>query len=80
MPSGGIGSTINITTARPFDFSGMRATFQAKATDDTSSKVGAKVTPEFSGLFSDTFFDEPLRFPDQRFLLETQSPGAGRER
>ncbi len=58
MPSGGIGSTINIITARPFDFSGMRATFQAKATDDTSSKVGAKVTPEFSGLFSDTFFDD----------------------
>jgi TonB-dependent receptor len=57
-PSGGIGSTINITTARPFDFNSMRATFQAKATDDTSSKVGAKVTPEFSGLFSDTFFDD----------------------
>src|SRR5882724_840798 len=51
MASGGIGSTINITTARPFDFNSMRATFSAKATDDTSSKVGAKVTPEFSGLF-----------------------------
>jgi len=58
VPSGGIGSTINIITARPFDFNSMRATFQAKATDDTSSKVGAKVTPEFSGLFSDTFFDD----------------------
>jgi len=62
VPSGGIGSTINITTARPFDFHSMRATFQAKATDDTSSKVGNKVTPEFSGLFSDTFFDETVGF------------------
>ncbi|MDP9089975.1 MAG: TonB-dependent receptor [Pseudomonadota bacterium] len=57
VPSGGIGATINIITARPFDYKEMRATFQAKATDDTSTKVGAKVTPEFSGLFSDTFFD-----------------------
>ncbi len=62
VPSGGIGSTINVTTARPFDFHSLRATIQAKATDDTSSKVGNKVTPEFSGLFSDTFFDERVGF------------------
>jgi len=62
VASGGIGSTINITTARPFDFHEMRATFSAKATDDTSSKVGSKVTPEFSGLFSDTFFDDRVGF------------------
>jgi TonB-dependent receptor len=62
VASGGIGSTINITTARPFDFHSMRGAFQAKATDDTSSKVGSKVTPEFSGLFSDTFFDERVGF------------------
>jgi TonB-dependent receptor len=62
ISSGGIGATINITTARPFDYNGIRATFQAKATDDTSSKVGAKVTPEFSGLFSDTFFDDRVGF------------------
>jgi TonB-dependent receptor len=62
VASGGIGSTINITTARPFDFDTMKATFSAKATDDTSSQVGAKVTPEFSGLFSDTFFDDRVGF------------------
>jgi TonB-dependent receptor len=62
VASGGIGSTINITTARPFDYNSMRATFQAKATDDTSSQVGAKVTPEFSGAFSDTFFDNRVGF------------------
>jgi TonB-dependent receptor len=62
VASGGIGSTINITTARPFDYHEMKATFSAKATDDTSSKVGNKVTPEFSGLFSDTFFDDRVGF------------------
>lgn len=62
VPSGGIGSTINITTARPFDFHSMHATFQVKGTDDTSSKVGNAVTPEFSGLFSDTFFDDRVGF------------------
>jgi TonB-dependent receptor len=62
VPSGGIGSTINITTARPFDFNTMKATFSARATDDASSKVGTKVTPEFSGLFSDTFFDDRVGF------------------
>src|SRR5260370_38520339 len=40
----------------------MKAAFSAKATDDTSSKVGNKVTPEFSGLFSDTFFDDRVGF------------------
>jgi TonB-dependent receptor len=62
VSSGGIGATINITTARPFDFNTMRATFSAAATDDTSSKVGSKVTPEMSGLFSDTFFDDKVGF------------------
>ncbi len=62
VASGGIGATINISTARPFDFNTMRATFSATATDDTSSEVGAKVTPEFSGLFSDTFFDDKVGF------------------
>ena len=62
IASGGIGSTINITTARPFDFNGMRAQFSAKADYDRSTKVGSKVTPDFSGLFSDTFFDDRVGF------------------
>ena len=60
IASGGIGSTINIATARPFDYNGMKATFSAKANDDTSAEVKSKYTPEFSGLFSDTFFDEHI--------------------
>ena len=62
IASGGIGSTINISTARPFDFHGMRATASAKANLDSSSAVGSKVTPEFSGLFSNTFFDDHVGF------------------
>lgn len=58
VASGGVGATVNIITARPFDFHGMRAAFQAKANDDLSSRVGSRVTPEFSGMFSDTFFDD----------------------
>ena len=62
IASGGIGSTIDIKTARPFDFDGMRATFAAKANRDASTQVGGKVTPEFSGLFSDKFFDDRVGF------------------
>ena len=62
IPSGGIGSTIDIKTARPFDFDGMRASFSAKADRDASTQVGAKITPEFSGLFSDKFFDGRVGF------------------
>lgn len=62
IASGGIGSTIDIKTARPFDFSGMRATFAASADRDASTQVGGKVTPEFSGLFSDKFFDDRVGF------------------
>lgn len=55
VPSGGIGSTIDIRTARPFDYKGMKGALSVKAIDDTSTKVGNKITPEISGLFSNTF-------------------------
>ena len=56
VASGGIGSTIDIHTARPFDYRGFKASLQVKGTDDTS-KSGFHVTPEVSGLISDTFAD-----------------------
>lgn len=59
VPSGGIGSTIDIHTARPFDYNGFRASGQVKGTDDTS-RSGFKVTPEMSGLISDTFADDRI--------------------
>ena len=62
IASGGIGSTIDIKTARPFDYDGMRAMFSAAANRDSSTQVGSKITPEFSGLFSDKFFDDRVGF------------------
>ncbi|WP_232280858.1 TonB-dependent receptor [Novosphingobium nitrogenifigens] len=59
VASGGIGSTIDIHTARPFDHNGLRASAQIKGTDDTS-RSGFHVTPEFSGLISDTFADDRI--------------------
>lgn len=52
MPEGGIGSTINIRTARPFDFNGFKAAVSGNAVMDTNAD-GA--TPAFSGLVSNTF-------------------------
>ena len=62
IASGGIGSTIDIKTARPFDYDGMKAAFSAAADKDASTQVGGKITPEFSGLFSDKFFDDRVGF------------------
>lgn len=59
VASGGIGSTIDIHTARPFDHVGLRASAQVKGTDDTS-RSGFRVTPEVSGLISDTFADDRI--------------------
>ncbi|NKF51691.1 TonB-dependent receptor [Shewanella sp. WXL01] len=56
-PTGGIGATINVLTHRPLNNPGMKATFGAKAVDDTSTDKGS-VTPELSGLYSNTFADD----------------------
>ncbi len=57
VPSGGIGSTINIRTPRPFDKMGLRGSLTAKADVDTSQNGTKDITPEISGIFSDTFAD-----------------------
>ena len=59
-PSGGIGSTIDVKTAKPFDKPGLVASFGVKAMMDTTNKNGDDVTPEFSGIFSNTFADDTL--------------------
>lgn len=63
MPTGGIGATVNIETARPLDNPGFRSVISAKAVHETSSSdadVGDldEVTPEIAGIFSDTFSDD----------------------
>jgi TonB-dependent receptor len=58
LPTGGIGSTINILTPRPLDRPGMRGSVSARAVLDTSQNGHNDITPEFSGIFSDTFADD----------------------
>ena len=59
VPTGGIGSTINIKTTKPLEAPGLKATFGAKGVYDTSvGRRGDKMTPEFSALVSNTFADD----------------------
>ena len=54
VPSGGIGATVNIKTARPFDFDGTKVVASISGVHDSSVEEGDDVTPEISGLFSTT--------------------------
>lgn len=63
-PTGGIGATLNVMTARPLDRPGLQASIGVKGVYDTSAsnlpddvKRGEKVTPEVSGIYSNTFAD-----------------------
>ena len=59
-PSGGIGSTIDIKTARPFDKPGLVASVGVKAMNDTTNVKGDDFSPELSGIFSNTFADDTV--------------------
>jgi iron complex outermembrane recepter protein len=54
---GGIGSYINLKTAKPFDLDGFKAVGSLKGTYDSLSE---DTTPAFSGLVSNTFDDGKL--------------------
>ncbi len=63
-PPGGIGATVNIMTARPFDNPGLHSSVGVKAVYDGSNdhlpeidKLGKSLTPEISGIYSNTFAD-----------------------
>jgi len=58
VPSGGIGSSINIRTPRPLDRKGARGSIAVKGVLDTSVNEGTKITPEISGIYSTTFGDD----------------------
>lgn len=62
LPTGGIGSTLNIKTARPLDVPGMRFSAGVKGVFDNSvTSLGDEgVTPEISGIFSNTFANDTL--------------------
>jgi TonB-dependent receptor len=63
-PTGGIGATIDIRTARPLDNPGAHSIFGVKGVVDTSADnlpdalQGDSVTPEVSGIYSNTFADD----------------------
>lgn len=56
VPTGGIGATINILTHKPLSNPGQKATFSLEAMDDSSTNSGG-ITPQFSGLYSNTSDD-----------------------
>ena len=60
IPSGGIGSAINIRTPRPFDKPGLNGSFAVKGVYDSSRNQGNPITPEISGIISDTFADDRI--------------------
>src|SRR5210317_467560 len=57
VPSGGVGSTINISTPQPLEAQ-PTASLAAKTVNDTSTRTGDEITPEFSGIYIDRFMDD----------------------
>jgi len=60
IPSGGIGATINVLTAKPLDRPGLQLSAGGKAVHDKSTYAGDDATPEFSAFASQTFFDDTV--------------------
>ncbi len=61
-PTGGLGATVNIVTSKPLSSPGEKMSLSAKAIHDTSNEEGDDVTPEFSALYSNSFFDDSFGF------------------
>ncbi|XOV78952.1 MAG: TonB-dependent receptor [Aestuariibacter sp.] len=57
VPSGGLGATVDIITAKPLASPGLKYTFSSKGIYDESNELGDDVTPEIAGLYSQTFAD-----------------------
>lgn len=57
LQDGGIGSTINLKTPRPFDSPGQRVVLSAKGNYES---LADKFTPDLFGLYSNTFLDGRL--------------------
>ena len=60
VPTGGVGSSINISTTRPLDAPGQKLSLTAKMVNDTSTRDGDEITPEFSGIYSNTFANDTI--------------------
>jgi len=75
IATGGIGSTLNIHTARPLDAPGMRASLGLKGVyDESVTNLGDKeITPEISGIFSNTFANDTFGIALAGSFQERQS-------
>ncbi len=62
LPTGGIGSTLNIKTARALDNPGLHFSVGAKGVyDDSVTTLGDKgLTPEISGIYTNTFANDTI--------------------
>lgn len=58
IPTGGLGATVNIVTAKPLQNPGQKFSFVAKGIHDSSVEAGDDITPEFAGIYSNTFDDD----------------------
>ena len=63
MPTGGIGATVNMITARPLDNPGFRGALIGKAVHETSASDGDlgnldRITPEIAAIYSNTFAND----------------------
>ncbi|GAA6204050.1 TonB-dependent receptor [Thalassotalea sp. SU-HH00458] len=61
-PSGGLGATVNIVTMKPFQSPGEKFVLSGKGIYDSSNVEGDDLTPEFSGMYSNTYADDTLGF------------------
>ena len=79
IATGGIGATINIRTARPFDAkeTGITASVGAKALHDTTVRVGDDVTPELSGFINYLSDDETFGVTFSGSLQQRDSAAQG---
>lgn len=59
LPTGGIGSTINIITAKPLNSPGFKASFTAAGVADSTDQDD-KITPEFDFFVTNTFLEDRL--------------------
>lgn len=60
LPTGGIGSVINIKLPRPLDRPGLNGSIGVKAVSDSSQLYNKDITPEISGIVSKTFADDKI--------------------
>lgn len=61
-PTGGLGATVNIITAKPLSSGTEKLSVSAKAIHDTSNEVGENITPEFSAIYSNVYLDDTVGF------------------